>query len=83
MTMLPRLQAEERMGAISIGLLSSGYADKKDVTHAMRRLQAIAGGGRRKAAAPTPETLAAVGIEMVIVPPGSNTAGEAGEPGDG
>ncbi len=83
MTMLPRLQAEERMSAINTGLLSSGYADKKDVTHALWRLQAIAGGGRRKAPAPTPEALAAAGIEMVIVPSGSKPAGATGEPGDG
>jgi hypothetical protein len=78
MTMLPRLQAEETLSAISSGLLSSGYADKKDLTRAVGRLEKVAGGGRRKALKPTPQTLASMGIQTVTVPP-SSKSGEAGD----
>lgn len=74
--MLPRLQAEENLSAFNIGMLSSGYADKKDVTKGINRLEKIAGGGRRKPLKATPETLAAMGIATVTVPP-SAPKGEA------
>jgi hypothetical protein len=77
--MLPRLQAEENLSAIDIGLLSSGYADRKDVAKAVARLERVANGGRRRGSRPTPETLAAAGIEMVIIEAPAGTS----EPNDG
>ncbi|XHC12287.1 hypothetical protein ABWH98_05460 [Labrenzia sp. ac12] len=79
MTMLPRLQAEEKLNSINTGVLSSGFADRKDVTKAVGRLEALADGGRRKFVKPTAATLAQIGIAVVTVP----TAPKAGGTDDG
>ncbi|ADZ70125.1 hypothetical protein [Polymorphum gilvum] len=67
-TMLPRLQAEEALSALSVGSLSSSFASAKDVSAAVRRLQAVAGGGRKPRRKATPQMLAAMGIATVSVP---------------
>ncbi|MEP1253431.1 MAG: hypothetical protein ABJI29_01660, partial [Alphaproteobacteria bacterium] len=70
MTMLPRLQAEEALGGINVGVLTSGHASSRDLQAAVNRLEAVRDGrNRKRAARPTPEALKAIGIEVVTVPP--------------
>ncbi len=80
MTMLPRLQAEEKLSDLNAGMLSSGFADKKDVSRAVANLTEIATGERPKAVKASPQMLAAMGIQTTIVAPASND-GEAAHGG--
>ncbi|WP_048648945.1 hypothetical protein [Nitratireductor soli] len=79
--MLPRIQADEQLMAISVTALGGGKAKRADARTAIQRLERIAGGGRRAVKAATPDMLAAVGIAVVQAPPAS--AGAAKEETDG
>lgn len=67
--MLPRLQAEERLAAIDTLVIGGGRMEQRTAGRAIRRLQAVAEGGRRaRAVKATPEMLAAMGIGFSTAP---------------
>lgn len=69
-TMLPRLDAEERLAGIEAGSVAFGTRDKHDARRTLRALQDAARGGRhgRERVKANPAQLAAMGIAVVEVP---------------
>lgn len=77
MKMLPRLQAEERLGAIDVALLAAGGFEKHDATRLIDGLRRQASGAERpRAQKASGQQLAAMGIAVKVVP-------AAGTPSDG
>lgn len=68
LTMLPRLDAGERLAAISDRSVASGSLPKFDAMRAIRALEEAQHDRRRRPAKPTPAVLAAMGIGIVTVP---------------
>lgn len=64
-TMLPKLQAEEQLAAISAASIGGGHVKPADSRRAIRDLERAANGGRRRAMKATPEVLAAMGIAVI------------------
>lgn len=63
--MLPRLEAQEQLAAISAAALGSGHVKTNDARRAIAKLERQAQGGRRKAVKATPQVLAGMGIAVV------------------
>lgn len=64
--MLPKLQAEEQLAAISAASIGGGHVKPADSRRAIRDLERAANGGRRRRAMKaTPEVLAAMGIAVI------------------
>lgn len=68
--MLPILQAEDQLRAIDAAALGGGHVKSRDARRALRQLQTIAGGGRKKSMKPSTAMLAAAGIAVVRQPTG-------------
>jgi len=66
--MIPRLQAEEALQAVSVTALGTGSMQASDAREAKARLARAATGGRReKPRAATPDDLVAMGIGVRVV----------------
>lgn len=77
--MLPRIQAEEQIMAISAMALGGGKVERREAKRAIERLERIAGGGRREARKVTPDLLAAMGIAVVQAAPSGDQGASAQE----
>lgn len=63
--MLPRLEAQEMLDAVTVAALGGGNSDRKDREKALDALRLRARGGvREKAAKAQPQDLAAMGIAV-------------------
>lgn len=70
MKMLPRLQAEERLGAIDVALLAAGGFEKHDATQLIQGLRTQAtGNDQRRPAKADHAQLAAMGIGVKVARP--------------
>lgn len=62
--MMARIEAGERLAAISDGALAAGNVHKFDARRAIRRLEEAQRGGQRKASKVTPAMLGGMGIGL-------------------
>lgn len=74
--MLPRIEAEEQLAAVSAVALGGGKVKRNEARRAIARLERQANGGRRKAVKATPTMLAAMGIAVVEIVPGETRGGD-------
>lgn len=63
--MMARIEATERLHAITDGAMAAGMLDGAARTRVIRRLEQAAHGARHKAAKATPAVLAGMGIRVV------------------
>ena len=77
--MLPRLEAQREIASINAMTVAFGGMKPFDRQRYLGRLERMAKGASTAPVKATPEVLAAMGINVVIVPPG----GSAKEPVDG
>jgi hypothetical protein len=80
MTMLPRLQAEERLAAIDTAMLAAGAYQPHDARELLDRLRGAAQGNhaqgaRTKAVKPKQGELGAIGIGVRMVPASDTSHG--------
>lgn len=68
--MLPRLQAQERLGAIDVAILAAGGFEQRDARRMMTDLRSRASGeDRPRARKASAAQLGAIGIAFVEMPP--------------
>lgn len=80
MAMLPRLQAEETLLAVTAGVLGAGRLPRDEHRRLFERLERIAaadGAGTTRAVTPTGQNLRSIGIGVRRVPKAAPPPGEA------